>query len=439
MATIQEIKQIIAAADICGQVPLIKGVHGIGKSESAAQYAKENNMHYEPLILSLMDTGDMLGLPVTRNVGGIESTVWAAPSWYTNIVNAAWPEELRVASLEFTSTDLQEYVLEYATIDNGGITRTELNNKFCEYYDLPNDVLQILRQDKVHYTKSRRSVLNLDEFNRAPADILNASLQLILDHRMHGHILPLVKGQETLIIAAINPVGGDYTVQDFDPALLDRFVDCEVEPDFKAWLPWAKENNVNKIVIDFLLENQKKFHFVPADGTKGASPRSWTRLGTYLDRAADNSKDIFTHYVKGTIGSSLAAQFISFYNNYSTSVNTQQLEKMIKKAIAKAKRSGTVNPQDIAEEFADLVGNMDAVRRGETADTFLSSYINKDTAAEAMPLLVYMYALPLESLSAVLKSVQSADINSYTQLAILDKEANNKGLFTKLVSNLKGV
>jgi MoxR-like ATPase len=434
---INEVKQLIAAADLCGHVPLIKGLHGIGKSESAAQYATENNLHYEPLILSLMDTGDMLGLPVTRVVAGVESTVWAAPSWYTNIINAAWPLEMSIDRLQFTDNGLQEHVV--ASIASSTVSRQVLNDLYCEFYNLSNDTLQLARQNKVSYADARRSVLFLDEFNRAPADILNASLQLILDHRLHNHILPTVRGQETLIVAAVNPTGGDYTVQEFDPALLDRFVDCEAEADFKAWLTWAKENNVNKVVIDFLTENQNKFHFVPEDGSKGASPRSWTRLASFIDRVDDTSADIMTHYIKGTVGSALAARFISFYNSYSSSMSSKDLEKLIKKEIARAKRAGNTSPQFAAEAIFELVAEMDAVRRTEFAETYIKDYINKDTAAEAMPMLVYMYALPLESLSAVLKSLQTTNIDDYTQLAILDKEANNKGLFIKLTSNLKGL
>lgn len=433
MATINEIKDIIAAADLCGHVPLIKGLHGLGKSESVAQYATEKDMHYEPLILSLMDTGDMLGLPVTERVNGMASTLWAAPTWYTNIVNAAWPEELDMNELVFNDEEFKSFFTPPSKV----VTRSQLNETFCQFYSLPNDRLQILRQDKVFYRKSRRSVMFLDEFNRAPSDILNASLQLILDHRLHSHVLPLVNGQETLIVAAINPADGDYTVQEFDPALLDRFVSCEVTPDFKSWLAWAKQNNVNKVVTDFLIDNPGRFHFTPEDGTKGASPRSWTRLANYLDRIDSTNKDIMSHYTIGTVGSAIAAQFLVFYNSYSSSMSTKDLDKLIKKEIAKARKTGTINPEEIATAISDIVTDMDAVRRGEFAENFIKKYINSDDAATAMPMLVYLYALPMESLSAVLKSLQNEDINDYAQLAILDKEANNKGLFTKLVSNLK--
>ena len=86
-----------------------------------------------------------------------------------------------------------------------------------------------------------------------------------------------------------------------------------------------------------------------------------------------------------------------------------------------------------------MVSDLEAIRRQEFADTYIKKYINSDNAKDAMVMLVYLYALPLESLSAVLKSLQSENIEDYAQLAILDKEANEKGLFNKLVSNLKGL
>lgn len=314
------------------------------------------------------------------------------------------------------------------------ITRETLNSLYTEYYDKPKGELNLLRQSNVTYKKAKRSLLFLDEFNRAPQDILNASLQLVLDHRLHSHILPLVNGKETLIVAAVNPSEGNYSVQEFDPALLDRFVMCEATPDFPSWAAYARKNNVNSVVIDFLSENTNKFHFVPADGTKGASPRSWTRLGAYLDTLKGGSSDVMFQYIKGTIGSALASRFITFYNTYSEAVTQKDFDRDIKKQIKKMEKLGDVNPQKVATHFDEKTTQLDAVLRGEYADTFIRQYIDKESAEEAMPMLVYLYSLPVESLSAVLKSLQASNVEHYTNLAVLDKEANNKGLFKKLVS-----
>jgi hypothetical protein len=429
---IDELKDFIAIADICGHVPLVRALHGVGKSASCVQYSLENNLHYEPLILSLMDTGDMLGLPDKTELSGMDATTWAAPTWYTNIVNAAWPTELLFERLQFHDTNFQEYVVE--NIQDRVITRATLNDLYCAYYNVPKDKLQLLRQENVHYLDARRSLLFLDEFNRAPKDILDASLQLILDHRLHSHILPLIRGQETLIVAAINPANGDYGVQEFDPALLDRFVECDVEPDFKAWYAYSKQINSNKIVMDFLLDNQGKLHFTPKDGTKGASPRSWSRLGTYVDYVQKTNVPVSVDYIKGTVGSALAAQFISFYNSYSTSLSYGDLKKLIKKNLRK---KGNPSLQELGEGIQDQIDQLDTIKRNEFAESFADEFVSMEQASDALPWLVYLHALPLENLSAVLKTLQAESTESFAKLVAFDKETTNKELLKKVTSKLK--
>lgn len=112
MATINEIKQIIAAADACGQVPLIEGLHGIGKSEGVYQYAQEANLHYEPLILSLMEVADLMGIPESTSIGGLKSTTWAAPTWYSRIVDNAWPKDIEYSDLVFKDPEFEKFVKE---------------------------------------------------------------------------------------------------------------------------------------------------------------------------------------------------------------------------------------------------------------------------------------------------------------------------------------
>jgi MoxR-like ATPase len=427
---IQQVKDLIAAADVCGHVPLIKGKHGIGKSESVAQYAKEQNMHYEPLILSLMDTGDLLGMPDTKKVSGVTSTLWAAPSWFTNILNAAWPEDTSLKDLQFIDTDFQEYVISNLGVDT--LNRELLNNLYCTYYQVPNDRLQLSRQNNVRNIRSRRSVLNLDEFNRAPPDILNASLQLILEHKLHSHELPLVEGRETLIVAAVNPSNGNYTVQEFDPALLDRFVECEAEADLSNWVSnYALKRNLNQVVVDFLMVNKNKFHFEPEDGSKGASPRSWTRLANYMDLLKSTPEDVMSHYIKGTVGTSLAAQFLQFYTSNKGSLSYKKIETFIKQQI---KSSKTFDIEKVSATVGTKITGLEAMAKLNYADTFLSEYFKVKDSDTNLPALVYLYALPLENLASVLKRIQKDDPKVYAEIAKLDKKHNNKGLFLKLVS-----
>ena len=58
-----------------------------------------------------------------------------------------------------------------------------------------------------------------DELNRAHPRTLNAVLEIIQFKSINGERLPNLK----MIWAAINPPGGQYQVEDLDPALVDRF------------------------------------------------------------------------------------------------------------------------------------------------------------------------------------------------------------------------
>ena len=442
---ISDVKELIKLADTVGQVPLIEGYHGIGKSESVVQYATENSLHYEPLILSLMDTGDMLGVPLTNDVQGLSSTDWAAPTWYSNIVNAAWPKILFIDGLvadEDNETSTQFlHALMYDIQENHPkntktITREFLIEFYAKYFELTPLLSHILRQNVISYQYGKRSVLFLDEFNRAPSDILNASLQLILEHRLHSHVLPVVNGKETLVIAAINPSSADYTVQEMDPALLDRFVYCTVDPDFKSWLRWAKKNKINDIILTFLTNNPDKFHFIPEDGSKGATPRSWVRLSKIIDiTELDSHANVLSYYIKGVIGAALAAQFLSFWQNYKGIDDFSYLKKQISEQISTLSQTDEpYTPEDVASTISKYIDDLDAVKRNELAEAFIQEFLIEDTLFDTgFPLLCYLYALPMENLSTILKTLQSEDTVKYALIAKLDGRFNSKKLFKKFI------
>lgn len=108
---ISEIKSLIQATDVCGHVALLKGKHGLGKSDIVRTYAAENNLHCEILMLSLMDTGDLIGMPFKSDRGGTTTTSWAAPVWFTRIQDLAWPLTLDVNQLEFKDKEFEKFVL----------------------------------------------------------------------------------------------------------------------------------------------------------------------------------------------------------------------------------------------------------------------------------------------------------------------------------------
>ena len=426
---ISELKDFLKACDNVNKVPLIEGVHGIGKSEIVKQFTEENNLHYEVLILSLMDVGDLCGLPRTIEHGGQLSTTWSAPIWLNRIIDAAWPVEFNSEDLEFKDKKFKDFIDD--SISSTKISRDQLNDLYCRYTNTLNTNLFLHRQDLVQYRKAKRSVLFIDEMNRAATDILNASLQLILDKRLNDHLLPIVNGQETFIVAAINPEDQDYTVNTFDPALMDRFVSVTVEPSAAAWLKnYARPRKLNRIVRDFIAEHPDRIHFMPENSSIGATPRSWATLAKLVDNFDKTPKELHFPLIKGCIGQELGGQFLAYYNQWAKVIKIEDIINLVNKQAKKTK-----NPEVIAKSVAKLIKDQEVIQKTELAEQLFDKYAEEKDSIKALPLFGYLYALDIEILNSFLSSKKEDP--RYFNMASLDGELNNKGLFKKIVNKIR--
>ncbi len=315
------------------------------------------------------------------------------------------------------------------------ITREELNSIYCRYYNKEeNELLLVKGQTNISCKKSKTPVLFLDELNRANVDTLNASLQLVLERKLHAHHLPFTQGKPTMVIAAINPTDDDsnnYTVNELDPALLDRFLLIEVEADLQAWLKWARSEKINQIIIDFLIEYPDRLHWTPKDGGMGTTPRSWAKLAGFIDNINKIPEEVHFPIFKGKLGAAVAGQFLSFYNNYVDVVKMEDIEKLVNKHAKKES-----NIEKLGDKVQKLMEKAEAIQKTEMAHQLIEKYIEKD-AKDTLPLMAYLYGLELELLAAFLKSYKETDSTNYMKLSKIDGALNNKGLFKKIVNKLK--
>ena len=412
---LKQAKLLLENCAMADQVLLIEGVHGIGKSDIVREFSKDNNLHNETLILSLMDVGDLIGIPRTAEVGGQVATVWSAPAWFNRIVDSAWPRKLEIEALE------GELVSKLVDSTKATVSREELNHAYCEYMGIPNNGLQLHIQSDIVYTKGKRSVLFLDEMNRSPVDVLNSSLQLILDKRLNDHVLPL----GTVITAAINPADGAYTTMEFDPALLDRFVSVKVEPDIKAFISYAKSVKAENIIIDFLLQSPKYLHSEPKNGGKGSTPRSWMKLNKYLKAIKNPNDEVFTHALKGILGDVVASEFLIYYNNYSKAISADDIIKAVNK-------SKITDVEKMAEKVVSkIIKDQEAIQLSEMAEKLESKFLEGDVA-DAMPYLAYLYAIPQETLSSYTQQLKE-DMKKLKKVAEIDDHFNDKQLFKRML------
>ena len=360
---------------------LLKGVHGIGKSERVEAYAKKHGYHCEVLFLSHQETGDLIGIPFLEN----GNTIWSVPIWLQRIYDAA--------------------------------------------------------------AKGLQCVLFLDELNRARLDVRQTSLQLCLSKQIHQHKLPA----NTLVVAAINPEDGDYQVSELDEALKDRFVTFTLKPDVEEWIDWAKNNDVHRNVISFVLDNPDKIWIKIENDDNQPTPRSWKMVSDFLkvlekeNFAKDENKMIMQTFISGKIGRTVGSQFVTFYET-ANDFNVDAVEK----AVEKIKNKKKDNVDVAIKKLSAIIENVEVLKLHFVVEELIKKYVPKTTDKPedeifeiAYPLMALLYSLPLEVLHSILKSIKdNTEMRDlYAGLARIDNLASgkyrSKEIFKKIIDKMK--
>lgn len=227
-----------------GEIPLIWGHFGVGKTDIAREIASETGRELIILIISQMEPGDLIGLPAR----GSDRTVFLKPDW--------WPDEDNV-------------------------------------------------------------LIMIDEVNRAHRSIRNAIMQLLIDKRIHNHVLP----EGAWIMGASNPPDEEYDQVDLitDPAFMSRFFHLELSPDVDDWVEWSTSNNVSPEIVSFIKEYPEYLSsdtIVSMRLNLRPSPRSWYKLANVLSLMSEEDIKNYGYVVSAAIvGSEAARTFLSFLEN----------------------------------------------------------------------------------------------------------------------------
>jgi len=417
-------KKVIRAAMLAQDTVIIEGPHGVGKSDAAKQVTKEDDIHLETLFLSNNEVGDIVGIP---HMNSDNVTVWSEPIWLQRANDAAFPTMSLFRDLTFSDNEFKQYVMDYVG-DTHEVSKSQLSMLFRRFYKVTSTEVsgEILtsNQTKVSNIKSKQVLLFLDELNRAPLDVRQSAMQLVLERQIHEHKLPMVCGEPTMIVAAINPAD-DYQVDELDPALLDRFLHVTVECDAKSWLEWGRLNKVNNVVRDFIAAHPDRLHWTPEDGGIGATPRSWTKLGSYMDKIEFIPDEVIFQVFKGKVGVELGSQFFSFYKNYVDVITADDIINVVKDH-----KDDTSDIEQLGDIIREVIITQEAIQKSELADQL--NDIAKDTN-DLLPLLAFLYATEVEICVSFLKKMKT-DMKRYSELAKLDGELNNKQLFVRIVT-----
>ena len=247
----------------------------------------------------------------------------------------------------------------------------------------------------------KHCVLFLDELARAPIEVRQSALQLVLEGRIHEHELPKQDGLKTLIVAADNP-SELYQTDELDDALLDRFGNYNVEVDVQGWLNWARLNNINSVVTDYIAEFSDKLHFIPEkDDDKGATPRSWAKLSDIITSAEKMkvTKGLFSEILKSKLGETVGYSFLHFYNDYVKIVKPEDIKNAI-----------DIEHLEISEDFfskeakkiSKITENIEALAATELANK-MRGLIKEDDIWNHI-LTIYLDSLNVEVFTSIIKT-----------------------------------
>lgn len=275
-----------------GTSVLLRGPHGIGKSQVVRQVARsiatlEGLGDYEVIDrrLSQMSEGDMIGLPSTDG----EVTKFHPPDWY---------------------------------------------KRAC----------------------SKPCVLFLDELNRATHEVMQAAFQIVLDRELNGWKLH----PQTRVFSAINNSAA-YTVNEVDPALLDRFWVIDLFPDTQDWLTWAKEDGkINPTIVEFISNSDKWLDPPKATEAGQVSPsrRSWERLSNALAHAGVSDEPEAKRFYPiciGYVGVEASIAFVDFAKSLDTRFTGKDIIDDWDKVKGKVGRCGQEKLNIAIDKLADHV------------------------------------------------------------------------------------
>lgn len=275
---------------VAGKLPietsiLLRGPHGIGKSQVVRQMAGTFNLSVIDRRLSQMSEGDMIGLPSTDG----EVTRFNPPDWY----------------------------------------KQACKQPMC---------------------------LFLDELNRATPEVMQAAFQIVLDRELNGWKLH----PQTRVFAAIN-ASAAYTVNEMDPALLDRFWTIDLNPTVEDWVLWARgDGKIHEYIVDFIAGNDKWLD-PPKDSEPGKvtpSRRSWERLSKALTAAgvAESVNDpLFYPMCLGYIGTEATIAYHGFVKTIDAQVTGEEILQDYPKVKKKVAKLGQEKQNVLIEKVSEYV------------------------------------------------------------------------------------
>lgn len=368
------------AADIS---VLLRGVHGIGKSQRVEDYAKQQGMHCEVLFLSHQETGDLIGIPYLEN----RNTVWSTPIWLQNMYDAHEKGKKCVLFLD------------------------ELNRARL---DVRQSALQLVLSKQIHQHKLPQGTL----------------------------VVAAVNPEDEYQVAELDPALNDRFVVYELKADTDSWIDWARSSNVNEAVISFIADNPDKLWFKTKNDNEAN-HPTPRSWVK-VSDFIKVIESDNLDKNTRNT--ILLPFLIGKIGKSIGSQFFSFYKE-KASFNVKSVEDLLKKVKVRTKENideaisilkpviQNVEVIKIGLIVEDLAKK--SFKKNDKSDS-------QSLFTNAFSLMSLLYSIDLEVLHSTLKSLKDGDDTKkdwYTQIAKADSFATSnyreKDLFRRIIDFMK--
>ncbi len=338
-----------------GEVPLVVGESGIGKTALAKQLAEKNNWSLIIIDGNLLKEGEIGGLPTIETYVGRN-------------------EE---------GHNLEQKVTVYA-----------IHNKLLE-------IEQAIE-------KGRTVLLFIDEINRCEHTVQQELMNLILNREINGYQL----AKDVHILAAMNPSGKygsdyDYQVVDMDPAQENRFVWLYMEPDALQWIEWAQEALLEQKVIEFIATFPEYLNKKNGDDIH-ATPRSYERISKTYSIYAQNketiSRAVFVNVLEGNVGKVIATEFVNFVEaDYNPLISYEEV-------FEKDALTSLLSERVLNESHTRLYITAKNILRKLEA-RIINHAINKEEALER--LIEFLKLYPVDLRVGIMKDIRNGFLTIY--------------------------
>lgn len=258
-----EVLESIKLILLGGDVPLIVGESGIGKTSLIKSLCKKEKYYLVNIDANLLKEGEIGGLPMVT--GG--KTIYAP---------------------HYKLKDVQENLDK----DNNGVLLfiDELNR--CEH-EVQQELMNLIINREINGLKIDESVKIIAAMNPS--------------NNQGGTV-------------------GNYEVVEMDTAQENRFVWINMECDLKEWIKWGmNDGKISEEIIEFISTFPGYLNKVNTSDIS-ATPRSWERVNrayvNYGKNKGEYSGKVLFNVISGNVGVAIATDFINFVENRKNTIAT---------------------------------------------------------------------------------------------------------------------